>query len=127
MLFYQWSLVCDREWIPGTITTIQMCGLLVGALVMGQLADIFGRRRLLYLAYSLLLAVSLGSAFVNSWQLFAVFRFFIGALVGSKCSCTVIHTEIIILCKIHLICMVMFVIIKFSSLLEITFVLQQNE
>lgn len=104
-----------------------MCGLLVGALVMGQLADIFGRRRLLYLAYSLLLAISLGSAFANSWQLFAVFRFFIGALVGSKCSCTVIHTEIIILCKIHLICMVMFVIIKFSSLLEITFVLQQNE
>lgn len=79
----EWSLVCDRKWIPGTITTIQMCGLLVGALVMGQLADIFGRRRLLYLAYSLLLAVSLGSAFANSWQLFAVFRFFIGALVGS--------------------------------------------
>lgn len=103
MLFYQWLLVCDRKWIPGTITTIQMCGLLVGALVMGQLADIFGRRRLLYLAYSLLLAVSLGSAFANSWQLFAVFRFFIGALVGSKCSCSVIHTEIIILCKIHLI------------------------
>ena len=61
-----------------------MCGLLVGALIMGQLADIYGRRKLLYIAYSLLLAVSLGSAFANSWQLFATFRFFIGGLVGSE-------------------------------------------
>ncbi|XP_061172657.1 organic cation transporter-like protein [Saccostrea echinata] len=79
----EWSLVCDRMKIPSTITTIQMCGLLVGALLMGQLADIFGRRKLLYIAYSLLLAFSLGSAFANSWQLFAAFRFFIGGLVGS--------------------------------------------
>ncbi|XP_048736438.1 organic cation transporter protein-like isoform X2 [Ostrea edulis] len=79
----EWSLVCNMDWVPSTITTIQMCGLLVGALVMGQLADIFGRRKLLYIAYSLLLAFSLGSAFANSWQLFAAFRFFIGALVGS--------------------------------------------
>ena len=83
-LWPQWSLVCDRKYVPSTITTVQMCGLLVGALVCGQLADIFGRRKLLYITYSLLLAVSLGSAFVNSWQLFAAFRFFIGGLVGSK-------------------------------------------
>ena len=61
-----------------------MCGLLVGAVIMGQLADIFGRRKLLYIAYSLLLAVSLGSAFASSWQLFTAFRFFIGGLVGSE-------------------------------------------
>nr|XP_022329707.1 organic cation transporter protein-like [Crassostrea virginica]XP_022329708.1 organic cation transporter protein-like [Crassostrea virginica]XP_022329709.1 organic cation transporter protein-like [Crassostrea virginica]XP_022329710.1 organic cation transporter protein-like [Crassostrea virginica] len=79
----EWSLVCDRKYVPSTITTVQMCGLLVGALVCGQLADIFGRRKLLYITYTLLLAVSLGSAFVNSWQLFAAFRFFIGGLVGS--------------------------------------------
>ena len=83
-LWPQWSLVCDRKYVPSTITTVQMCGLLVGALVCGQLADIFGRRKLLYITYTLLLAVSLGSSFVNSWQLFAAFRFFIGGLVGSK-------------------------------------------
>jgi OCT family organic cation transporter-like MFS transporter 4/5 len=83
------------DWVPSTITTIQMCGLLVGALVMGQLADIFGRKKLLYIAYSLLLAFSLGSAFANSWQMFAAFRFFIGALVGSKYICQYLEEQLL--------------------------------
>ncbi|KAK3097018.1 hypothetical protein FSP39_005624 [Pinctada imbricata] len=78
----EWNLVCDRASIPGHITTIQMCGVLVGALITGQIADLIGRRKTLFCTYILLLIFSLGSAFVASWEVFAVMRFMIGALVG---------------------------------------------
>ncbi|KAJ8304097.1 hypothetical protein KUTeg_017680, partial [Tegillarca granosa] len=78
----EWNLVCENKKIAGYITTIQMCGVLLGALITGQLADIFGRRKVLYLEYIMLLIVSFASAFAGSWQLFAAFRFVIGGLVG---------------------------------------------
>ncbi|OWF37778.1 organic cation transporter protein-like [Mizuhopecten yessoensis] len=78
----EWQLVCDRKNLTKIITTIQMCGVLLGALITGQLADIFGRRKVLYLTYIFMLVVSLSSAFAPSWQVFAVLRFFIGGSVG---------------------------------------------
>ena len=59
-----------------------MCGVLCGALITGQLADMIGRRKTLFATYTLLLLVSLGSAFVTAWEAFAALRFVIGALVG---------------------------------------------
>ena len=78
----QWDLICDRGHLRFTITTIQMVGTLIGACVTGQLADMYGRRRVLYTVYILLLAAGLGSAFSSSWQMFTIFRFFVGAFFG---------------------------------------------
>lgn len=82
MFSFQWSLVCMKKSIPSLITTIQMCGVFVGAFITGQLADMFGRKKVLFAEYALLLLFSLISAFMPSWQLYAVFRFIIGGLVG---------------------------------------------
>ncbi|XP_033750131.1 organic cation transporter protein-like [Pecten maximus] len=78
----EWQLVCDRTNLTKIITTIQMCGVLLGALITGQMADIFGRRKVLYVAYLMMLIVSFGSAFSPFWQVFAVLRFLTCGLVG---------------------------------------------
>ncbi|GFR66115.1 solute carrier family 22 member 8 [Elysia marginata] len=78
----EWTLVCDRNWVRSTLISVQMTGMLLGCLVAGQLGDQFGRRRVLN-AYTLGHAlVNIGAAFTNSWQLFAVTRFLIGAGIG---------------------------------------------
>lgn len=78
----EWDLICDRGHLRFTITTIQMVGTLIGACIAGQLADTFGRRRVLYSVYLLLLVTGLLSSFSSSWQMFTVFRFFVGAFFG---------------------------------------------
>ena len=64
-----------------------MVGVFIGAFVIGQLADVFGRRKVLYLVYLLLMTASLASSFANSWQAYAAFRFFIGGFFGGESYC----------------------------------------
>ncbi|XP_050402198.1 organic cation transporter protein isoform X1 [Patella vulgata] len=78
----EWKLICNNDYIPGLITSIQMAGVMVGAIITGQLADYFGRRKILFLEYGLLICVWFASAFSNSWELYTVLRFVIGGLVG---------------------------------------------
>lgn len=61
-----------------------MVGVLVGAVVIGQLADMYGRRNIYFVVYALLLLVCFGSSFSNSWQLYAACRAVIGALIGGR-------------------------------------------
>ena len=82
LLSFQWNLICGYEFISSLITTIQMVGVLLGAFATGQLADTYGRRKIIFLVYSLLLAFGFASSFSNSWQLYAFFRFLIGAFFG---------------------------------------------
>ncbi|CAG2199735.1 OCTN [Mytilus edulis] len=70
----EWDLVCDRDWITQTITTIQMGGLLFGGLVAGQIADMFGRKPTYFLSMLMLFVFNLVAAFSTSWKMFAVLR-----------------------------------------------------
>lgn len=63
---------------------MQMAGVLVGAVVTGQLADLFGRKKVLYAEYLLLLITWFGSAFAPTWQVYATMRVLVGALTGGK-------------------------------------------
>ncbi|KAL4239284.1 hypothetical protein ACF0H5_000101 [Mactra antiquata] len=74
----EWSLVCDREWITSTITSIQMSGVLVGNLVCGQVADVIGRKPPLFISIATLVVFNILAAFSTSWIMFAVIRFFLG-------------------------------------------------
>lgn len=79
---FQFSLVCDLDYITQTITTIQMGGLLVGSLAAGQFGDRFGRKPTYFLSLLVLLVSNLIAAFSINWQMFAVMRFFIGCGCG---------------------------------------------
>ncbi|VDI77243.1 Hypothetical predicted protein [Mytilus galloprovincialis] len=78
----EWNLVCDKDWIVSTITTIQMGGLLVGAIISGQIGDVFGRRITYYLSVIILMIANIIAAFSVNWQMFAALRFCIGLGCG---------------------------------------------
>lgn len=77
-----WKLVCDQEIVGDTITSIQMAGVLIGAVLTGQLADLFGRRHILFIEHAVLVIMWFCSAFASSWMVYAGLRFIIGALIG---------------------------------------------
>ncbi|XP_060063862.1 organic cation transporter-like protein [Ylistrum balloti] len=78
----QWDLVCDRAWIPSTITTIQMSGVLLGGLFTGHLADKIGRKPTFFLSLLILLVFNLLCGFSVTWVMFAVCRCFLGIGMG---------------------------------------------
>lgn len=40
----QFDLYCGRAWIADVLSSIQMAGVLGGALLWGQMAELFGRK-----------------------------------------------------------------------------------
>lgn len=83
-LLFQWHLICDQTYVSTLITSVQMAGVLCGAMITGQLADVFGRKKVLFGNYALLLMFWFASSFSNSWPLYCALRFIIGGLVGGK-------------------------------------------
>ena len=81
-VLFQFQLLCDLDYIPSTVMSLQASGMLVGSLVAGQLSDTFGRK-LPYFAGILTVAVFNFIGFMSTnWIMFAVSRFFIGVGAG---------------------------------------------
>ncbi|CAL1525927.1 unnamed protein product [Lymnaea stagnalis] len=78
----EWHLICDSKYISELITSLQMVGVLIGALVTGQLADIFGRKKVLFIEYTLLIIFWFSTGFAPSWEIYAALRFVVGGLIG---------------------------------------------
>lgn len=78
----QFDLVCD-EAIYGTISSsLIFAGWIVGSIVVGALADKFGRKPMVFLFGFFIALFSLLSAFPNVYWLFAMFRLFVGISIG---------------------------------------------
>ncbi|XP_033760703.1 solute carrier family 22 member 4-like [Pecten maximus] len=80
----QWTLICDKDWIASTITTIQMGGLLISCVVSGHVADNIGRKPTAFLSLIALAVLNLVAGFSTSWQMFAVLRFLLGFGIGAN-------------------------------------------
>jgi AAHS family benzoate transporter-like MFS transporter len=59
-----------------------MAGLLISGLLAGQMADAVGRKPTFYLSILLMGLFNTCAALSVSWEMFAVFRFFIGVSCG---------------------------------------------
>ena len=81
-LYFQWSLVCDREWTVATITTLQMIGVLVGCFIAGQLADWIGRKWVYFLSLVSFPVLNIIAYFSVSWKMYAVLRLLLGVMLG---------------------------------------------
>ncbi|XP_067661284.1 solute carrier family 22 member 16-like [Haliotis asinina] len=79
----EWNLLCDMEGIKPLITAVQMTGVLIGAFISGQSADVIGRKKTYYISVFLHAGFNLTAAFSISWQMFIALRFCIGLMVGS--------------------------------------------
>lgn len=80
----QWLLICDRSYTVNLITSIQMIGDLIGVLVIGYISDSLGRKWTLICVLSVQFLLGGLSALSTSWQMFTVFRFFIGFCAGAE-------------------------------------------
>ncbi|KAK7093385.1 hypothetical protein V1264_007150 [Littorina saxatilis] len=78
----EWWLVCDKKWVSTTITSVQMAGVLLGAMVAGQTADIWGRRKVCIAMLIGQFSFSLANAFSPDWIFFIVTRFGAGVSAG---------------------------------------------
>ncbi|CAG2186349.1 OCTN [Mytilus edulis] len=78
----EWDLVCDKSWVPSTITTLQMGGLITGGFISGHVADAIGRKSTYVCALLTIILLNATAAFSPTWEIFAVLRFFIGFASG---------------------------------------------
>ncbi|CAG2192065.1 OCTN [Mytilus edulis] len=64
-----WDLVCERSWIPSTITSLQMGGVIAGGFVSGQMADTIGRKLTYVSALSALFVPESFRWLVTHWKI----------------------------------------------------------
>ncbi|CAG7724543.1 unnamed protein product, partial [Allacma fusca] len=75
----EWNLICGSSWIPHTITSLQMIGMVLGNIYTSQLSDWYGRR---YCFMGIILQMAFGSvlsAIAPNPYVYAAARFVCGA------------------------------------------------
>uniref|UniRef100_A0AAR2KMS2 Major facilitator superfamily (MFS) profile domain-containing protein n=1 Tax=Pygocentrus nattereri TaxID=42514 RepID=A0AAR2KMS2_PYGNA len=77
-----WDLVCEKEWLAKLSQPTFMLGVLIGALVFGDIADRVGRRPILMATSMCQFVFGITVAFTGNYYLFVVMRFLL-AMVSS--------------------------------------------
>lgn len=77
-----WDLVCEREWLAKLCQPTFMLGVLIGALVFGDIADRVGRVKIMMLTSLCQFGFGVAVAFSANYYLFVVLRFLL-AMVSS--------------------------------------------
>uniref|UniRef100_A0A3Q3SAR8 Solute carrier family 22 member 23 n=1 Tax=Mastacembelus armatus TaxID=205130 RepID=A0A3Q3SAR8_9TELE len=91
----KWNLVCDSAWKVHTAKFSLLVGSIFGYLVMGVMADWFGRHPVLILSVLFVLVFGLSVAFSVNVTMFSTLRFFEGfCLAGLALSLYVLRIEL---------------------------------
>ena len=77
----QFDLICDDAWIISLTTGIYFIGWLFGALILGSIADCYGRKTVYFPCTGLTLIIGFATAFSPNIATVLVLRFFAGILV----------------------------------------------
>ncbi|TSL47607.1 Solute carrier family 22 member 16 [Bagarius yarrelli] len=78
----EWDLVCEKEWLAKMTQPTFMLGVLIGALLFGDIADRVGRRPILMATSVCQFAFGISVAFTGNYYIFMVMRFLL-AMVSS--------------------------------------------
>jgi MFS family permease len=81
-LYFQWNLTCDKYYLAKLTASIYFAGLLFGAILGGQLSDMFGRRPILLVSWTGLIAIQACLAVAKSWPVYAALRAIVGLFAG---------------------------------------------
>lgn len=92
----EWGLICDNNWLSKATMSALMFGFLVGALMLGNLADRIGRKSNLVLTLLGMLFFNLVSASTSQYSVYLMSRFCVGFFVsGNILSVVVLMSEIV--------------------------------
>ncbi|XP_021368562.1 solute carrier family 22 member 8-like [Mizuhopecten yessoensis] len=95
-LVTEWDLVCDRAELSEFSQTLVILGQAFGAAIFTSLADRFGRRKVHIFGHISLFSVSFAIAWAPNYTVFAVLRFFLGAVQqGSGLTMAILSLEIL--------------------------------
>lgn len=95
----EWSLVCESRYLSKLATTLYFCGVMVGGLLFGYVADKYGRKPAMLVTLYCPILIGLGIAFSNNYYLFVILRFFMGMfLQGLQTSSYVLVMEMFLPC-----------------------------
>ncbi|XP_066923907.1 organic cation transporter protein-like [Clytia hemisphaerica] len=78
----EWRLICDESFIPTTIQTTQMVGVLFGSASFGQLGDLIGRKYCLQISQLLQIIALLIQGLSYNWYMFICSSFLLGLGAG---------------------------------------------
>ncbi|XP_069463864.1 solute carrier family 22 member 16 [Ambystoma mexicanum] len=78
----EWDLVCEREWLAKFIQPTFMLGVLLGAVLFGDVADRMGRRPVIWFTSTGQFLFGIAVAFTSDYYSFVIVRFLL-AMVSS--------------------------------------------
>ncbi|CAG9535997.1 unnamed protein product [Cercopithifilaria johnstoni] len=81
---YEFHYFCDSATKVKMSISLQMIGIMFGAMIFGQLSDMFGRRAILLYGTIGLIVSGLASSFMNNLIGFTIARFFVMFFTGGK-------------------------------------------
>lgn len=93
----QWNMICDNRWMGSVAQMSYMFGVFTGAIVLGSLADKFGRKKIFCFSAVAQLILSIGVAFLNNYWLFIATTYMYGIFgsSGSYISGFVLSMELV--------------------------------
>merc|ERR1711892_215629 len=92
----EWNLVCDNNWLSKATMSVLMFGFLLGALLLGNLADRIGRKNNLFLTLVGMMFFNIISAFTSFYSVYLISRFLVGFFVaGNVLSIVVLMSELV--------------------------------
>lgn len=73
----RWDLVCEKSWMSSMLKTVYMAGFLAACLIMGTLADKWGRRVIILVCGIIFISAAIVNAFSPNYSIFALTRFLV--------------------------------------------------
>ncbi|MGH0144383.1 UNVERIFIED_CONTAM: hypothetical protein FKN15_051874 [Acipenser sinensis] len=77
-----WNLVCDKEWLAKLTQPSFMFGVLIGALIFGDIADRVGRRTVMMFTSTCQFVFGIAVAFTANYYVFIVIRFMLAMAIS---------------------------------------------
>lgn len=74
----EWNFVCSRKWMGAVAQSTYMFGVFAGAVILGSMADKYGRKIIFYISAIAQLILGVLVAFVPEYYTFLIIRFLYG-------------------------------------------------
>ncbi|XP_071806680.1 solute carrier family 22 member 15-like [Asterias amurensis] len=78
----EWDLVCSNKYKVGLVQSVFMFGVLIGVMIFGMMADIYGRRKMSLVGLILMSMFGMLSALTQTYMQFTIARFLFGLATG---------------------------------------------